>query len=257
MAEPGSRRDRIRAATVQEIKDTARRILVTEGPPAITLRAISREMGMSAPALYRYFESREELLQDLISDLYDEVTGVMQAARDAQPADAAPERLMAVSRAFRDWAISHRPEFGLMFGSPVGGSTAACPPAPPEPDDAGLTEDEEDAGRRFGGVFGGLIAQNYLAKPFPIPAADEIDPALRAQLARFSKKLPVPLPDGVGLVFLSCWIRLYGIVSMEVFGHLGFALDDVEPMFEVELKGLATRLDLADKYHPPAALNAR
>ena len=48
-----------------------------------------------------------------------------------------------------------------------------------------------------------------------------------------------------------------GVAIGQVFGHLGFALDDVEPMFEVELKGLATRLDLADKYHPPAALNSR
>ena len=257
MAEPGSRRDRIRAATIQEIKDTARRILVTDGPPAITLRAIAREMGMSAPALYRYFESREELLLDLSNDLYDEITAAMTAARDAHPADAAPERLMAVSRAFRGWAVGHRPEFGLVFGSPVGGSTAACPPVPPAPADARLTEDEDDSGRRFGAVFGGLIAQIYLTRPFPIPADDDIDPALRSQLSSFSRQLPVPLPDGVGQVFLSCWIRLYGIVSMEVFGHLNFALYDVEPMFEVEVKEMAARLNMADEYHPPTALSNR
>jgi AcrR family transcriptional regulator len=257
VAEPGSRRDRIRAATVQEIKDTARGILVTDGPPAITLRAIAREMGMSAPALYRYFESREELLLDLINDLYEEITDVMTAARDAHPEDAAPERLMAVSRAFRGWAVGHRPEFGLVFGSPVGGSVGACPPLPPEPEDTRLSEDQDDPGLKFGGIFAGLTAQIYLTKPFPIPADDEIDPGLRKQLATFMRKLPVPLPDGVGQVFLSCWIRLYGVVSMEVFGHLGFALDDVEPMFEVELKGLAEQLDLADAYRPPATLANR
>jgi hypothetical protein len=34
------------------------------------------------------------------------------------------------------------------------------------------------------------------------------------------------VPDGAVLVFLRCWVLLYGAVSMEVFGHLGFALDD-------------------------------
>jgi AcrR family transcriptional regulator len=245
VAESGSRRDRIRAATVQEIKDTARAILVAEGAPGITLRAIAREMGMSAPALYRYFESREVLLQDLIADLYGEVTGVMEAARDAEPADDVPARIMAVSRAFRAWAIAHRPEFGLVFGSPVGGPESACPPTD-------VDVEASEAGRRFGGVFGGLVAQIYLAKPFPIPADDQIDPALRAQLAEFGRTLPVPLPDGVAQVFLSCWIRLYGIVSMEVFGHLGFALDDVEPMFEAELRGLSGLLGVAEHYRPPA-----
>src|SRR5690348_8415032 len=52
-----NRRERVRAATVQEIKDVARRQLVGDGPSAVSLRAIAREMGMTAPALYRYFPS--------------------------------------------------------------------------------------------------------------------------------------------------------------------------------------------------------
>ena len=40
-----SRRDRLRAATLSEIIETARRLLVAEGQHGVTLRAISREMG--------------------------------------------------------------------------------------------------------------------------------------------------------------------------------------------------------------------
>ena len=58
-----SRRDRLRAATIEEIIATARRLLVTSGPEAVSLRAIAREMGMTAPGLYRYFDSHEELLR--------------------------------------------------------------------------------------------------------------------------------------------------------------------------------------------------
>jgi len=239
VAEPVSRRDRLRAATVREIKDTARAMLVAEGPQGLTLRAIAREMGMSAPALYRYFPSRDELVEGLIAELFDEVSTGMETARDASPDDPVPLKLAAVSRAFRSWAVSHPAEFSLLFGNGIGG----------EARQPGRLQDE--AGQRFGSIFSGLIAQIYLDKPFPIPADDEIDDALRAQLAEYGRKLPVPLPVGVTQVFLSCWIRLYGIVSMEAFGHLRFALEDVHPMFEAELRGLSELLGVADAYQPP------
>jgi hypothetical protein len=35
------------------------------------------------------------------------------------------------------------------------------------------------------------------------------------------------------------------MVAMEVFGHLGFALPDAEPMFEAELRDLAVKLGFA------------
>jgi hypothetical protein len=54
-------------------------------------------------------------------------------------------------------------------------------------------------------------------------------------------------------VFLACWIRLYGLVCMEIFGHLRFALHDAEPMFESELRGLGQLLGVGDQYRPPSA----
>src|SRR6201985_2863783 len=44
-----SRRDRLRAATIEEIIQTARQLLVKDGPEAASLRAIAREMGTTAP----------------------------------------------------------------------------------------------------------------------------------------------------------------------------------------------------------------
>ncbi|HEY6276068.1 MAG TPA: helix-turn-helix domain-containing protein, partial [Streptosporangiaceae bacterium] len=68
MAQTLSRRDRVRAATADEIKQTARRILMAEGPDGVSLRAIAREMGMTAPALYRYFGSHDELIKHVCAD---------------------------------------------------------------------------------------------------------------------------------------------------------------------------------------------
>jgi AcrR family transcriptional regulator len=230
-----NRRDRVRAATLTEIKDTARRILVAEGPEGLSLRAIAREMGMTAPALYRYFPSREDLVVGLIAELYGELTGVLEAARDATDPPDPRVQITAASRAFRSWALAHPREFALLFGSPIPGIDA-------QPDDSPASR----ASERFGQVFGELVARIYLADPFPIPAEDEMDPALRRELAAWCSAFPVALPLGAAQVFVSCWIRLYGMVAMEVFGHLRFALSDAEPMFEAELRDLGAKLGFAE-----------
>lgn len=248
MAEPSAeaptRRDRQRADTVREIKETARHVLVVHGVEGLALRAVAREMGMTAPALYRYFGSREDLVEHVVADIYDELTAWLEEVRDAAPPTAAG-RLLAVARAFRTWATTHHAEFGLLFGS---AGERALPTR--ELDDE---RPARVAGARFGGVFAELVARIHLERGFPVPADDEVDPALQAQLEAWCTKLPVPLPIGVVQVFLSCWIRLYGMVCMEVFGHLRFALDDAEPMFEAELRELAGVLGVGDEYRPPAA----
>ncbi len=71
--QPPSRRDRLRAATIDEIIQTARQLLVKDGPEAVSLRAIAREMGMTAPGLYRYFGSYEELHRYLCANIFTEL----------------------------------------------------------------------------------------------------------------------------------------------------------------------------------------
>src|SRR5215213_8504826 len=78
--EPLSRRDRVRADTVREIKRTARRVLVEQGEEGLALRAVARAMGMTAPGLYRYFASREDLVEHVVADLYTELADQLEAA---------------------------------------------------------------------------------------------------------------------------------------------------------------------------------
>ena len=74
------RRERVRQATVEEIKAVARAQMAAEGTAGVTLRAIAREMGMTAPALYRYFGSRDDLVTALVTDAYDALADAMEAA---------------------------------------------------------------------------------------------------------------------------------------------------------------------------------
>ena len=245
-AEPGrapSRRDRVRATTTDEIKATARRILVADGPDALSLRAIAREMGMTAPAIYRYFGSREELLKHVIADMFVELSHDIQAAVQAvgRGSGDMTAKLMTAAWEFRRWSLNHPREFGLIFGSPLPGVS--------------IEQDEitAEAGAEFGNAFFVLIAELWQRQPFPVPADEEIDPGMREQLLRYQEglgDLAAGLPLGMLLVFLRCWVRLYGIVSLEVFGHLGFALDDGRPMFEIMLSEAAPLLGLT--YPPPA-----
>jgi AcrR family transcriptional regulator len=231
-----TRRERTRAATFDEIVATARRLLIADGPTAVTLRAIARDMGMTAPGLYRYVASHEDLMNVLIAALFDEATGELEAARDG----AGPEvgaRLLATCRAFRRWALANPAELALVFGSPLPGFEVQELSA------------VEDAGSRFGGVFLGLFAELWAAAPFLIRDEAEMDPTLVAELRGW---LPpeVPLPVGAVEVFLRCWMRLYGAVTMEGFGQLKFAVSNAQALFELELAALAEMLN--GRYEPPA-----
>ena len=245
---PPSRRDRLRAATTEEIIQTARQLLVHSGPEAVTLRAIAREMGMTAPGLYRYFDSHEELLRHVCADIFTELgEGIRQAieAAAAAPAGAADQvtakltvKMVAACREFRRWSLSHQAEFGLLFGVPLPGL------------DDGRYDIADECALAFAGTFFTLFLELWTRVPFPVPDAADIDPGLRDQLGRYRDLLGSDIPVGAVLTFLRCWTVLYGAVAMEVFGHMRFALSDPAPMFEITLGDLAALIGL--RYPLPA-----
>ncbi|WP_308286852.1 TetR/AcrR family transcriptional regulator [Actinomadura parmotrematis] len=236
-----TRRDRMRAATIREISETARALLVEQGPGAVTLRAIAREMGMTAPALYRYFGSHEELLRHVVGDIFNEISDELDAGIRAAPDGDMSTKFLAAARIFRRWSLGHPGEFALLFGAPLPGFGAE-----------GAHDFAEECARRFGWTFMALFIELWQKRRFPVPADDEIDPGLREQLRAYRDGTygGVPLPLGVVQRFLECWTRLLGGVSLEAFRHLDFALADAEPMFELMLADQADLLGLT--YSPPA-----
>jgi hypothetical protein len=56
----------------------------------------------------------------------------------------------------------------------------------------------------------------------------------RAQLDQFRHTLRADAPDGAVLVFLRCWVLLYGAVSMEVSGHRSLTLGDLARLVGLE-----------------------
>jgi hypothetical protein len=138
----------------------------------------------------------------------------------------------AACREFRRWALNHKGEFALIFGAPLPGI------------DDGRYDIADECASQFTGVFFALFYELWQETRFPVPEPAEIDPELRDQLTRYRDALGVDAlgvdaPIGAMLTFLHCWVLLYGAVSMEVFGHLGFALNDGAAMFEITLSDLA------------------
>jgi AcrR family transcriptional regulator len=229
-----TRRERLRTSTVSEIKDGARRLLVTGGVEAVSLRAIARDMGMTAPAIYRYFPSLEALVVALTGDLFDELRGEVEAAR-AGAGDDPLGQILAMARAFRSWSVGHPAEFGLMFGSAVPGVSTF----------EEMCQDENHPGALFGRPFVEAFLALARRRPLRTPPveviAEQLGPALGP--LRISHG---DLPVEVAWAFLSGWTRLNGLVSMEVNNHLQWAVTDVAALFELELAAFAQQLGLTD-----------
>lgn len=119
-------RARYREQTRAEIKQAALRQLADGGVAALALTRIAKEMGLSGPALYRYFASRDDLLNALIRDAYDDAATAMgaAAARSGAAAHGPRERLHALAAAYRSWAVAEPHRYLLIQGSPVPGYVA-------------------------------------------------------------------------------------------------------------------------------------
>jgi AcrR family transcriptional regulator len=240
-----TRRARLREATTRDIKAAARAHLRTHGAVALSLRAVARDAGISAPGLYRYFASRDDLLTALIVDAYDHLADTLLVAsgRNAETVGveglAAPDppttapvgapvaaRLRAVACAYRHWAVTFPNEFGLIFGTPVPGY--AAPPGGPT----------VRAMTRVGDALGAPLVEAWQAGRF-VPGPAFADPRLRSRLAVLDVVAGVRIPPEVAGALLAAWGRLHGSVCLEVFGHHRWVLPDgAEPLYLAEVEGL-------------------
>jgi AcrR family transcriptional regulator len=202
-----TRRERQRHATYAEIVSVARRLLREHN--AIALRAVAQEMGVTAPALYRYVESHEELLQLVARAVFDDIVAELRASAAAYPDDDPAAQLVVAAVGFRRWALRHPEEFGLIFANPALAHQKS-------PDAASIA---------FSTFFSNLYERVWKRYEFRVPTPDELpaDVARLLERAQQADALPCDFPGapvGLSWVFMRAWSRLYGIVTLEVFGHL-------------------------------------
>jgi AcrR family transcriptional regulator len=217
------------AATASRIVAAARGLLVRHGE--VTLRAVARELGMTAPALYRYAPSHEELVRIVAIAIDADVAARITRAAARQPADDPAAKLLAAAVEFRAWALDNRHEFSLVFTN----VDVDC-------------LDEMASAESTGMVFSGLLFELWSERQFPIPQLDDLDPGL-AEILR-DPRVPADLsgvPDDLrGLVWVleRAWSRLYGTVTLEVFRHIDPRIVDEAHLFRAMIEDQAEPLGL-------------
>jgi AcrR family transcriptional regulator len=212
MAETGTTtpRERYRTQVRAEIKERAWEQIATAGASALSLNAIARQLGMSGPALYRYYAGRDELITDLIRDAYRSLADTLGSA------SAAGADLTALAHAVRTWALADPQRYFLIYGTPVPGYHA--------PDDTTVISSE---------IMAILLdactasTRDGPATPFETHLRDHRDWAGGN-----------PAPPAVLHRALSLWTRLHGVLSLELAGHFAGMGFDPALFFAAELDDL-------------------
>ena len=108
-------RERYRAQVRAEVKQRAWEQIATAGASALSLNAIAKQMGLSGPALYRYFAGRDELITELIRDAYRSLADAFRASA------AAGTGVAGLAHTLRAWALDDPQRYFLVYGTPVPG----------------------------------------------------------------------------------------------------------------------------------------
>lgn len=230
-----TRREKQREATYDEIV-RASRDLLAEGAE-LSLRAVAAKMGMTAPALYRYVASYQELVDLVAFEIDKAATERFAAAADRLPADDHAGRLLASATEFRMWALANPREFGIVFANPVA--------------DSGCVRREEmltlaSSGHLMTGQMRALWEHNH----HPIPALDDLPPSVRE--AVMDPLIPAKVDDlaiedrGLAWLFMQGWTTLYGVVALEVFGHMDPRIIESGEMFVEVIRSFAPRIGLTE-----------
>ncbi|GAA2315746.1 TetR/AcrR family transcriptional regulator [Nonomuraea roseoviolacea subsp. roseoviolacea] len=214
-------RERYRAQVRTEIKERAWEQIATAGASALSLNAIAKQMGMSGPALYRYYAGRDELITELITDAYRSLADTLHSTATATAtSDAgAGAGLAALAHAIRAWALADPQRYFLIYGTPVPGYHA--------PDDTTAISSEIMA----------ILLDACAALPSDGPATP-FDRHLEEhrEWAGDHPASPAALHRA-----LSFWTRVHGVLSLELAGHFtGMGIDPAQ-LFAAELDDLLAR----------------
>ncbi|WP_432100914.1 TetR/AcrR family transcriptional regulator [Streptomyces sp. WAC 04229] len=212
-ARTGTPRERYRTQVRAEIKEHAWEQIATAGASALSLNAIAKRMGMSGPALYRYFAGRDELITELVRDAYRSL------ADDFKSAAGSGADLAGLAHTLRTWALADPQRYFLVFGTPVPGYHA--------PDDITGIAAETMA----------VILDACAALPSDGPATD-FDAHLDGNRQWAGGH---PAPAAALHRALAFWTRVHGALSLELAGHFTGMGFDPALLFAAEVDDLSGR----------------
>ena len=99
-----------------QVIGAARDLAEADGWPAVTMRRLAGELGVTQPVLYSAFASRQALIDAVALNGFDDLAAVLKAV------EASPKARM---RAYLDFAAAHPRVYEAMFSLPSGLAFAA------------------------------------------------------------------------------------------------------------------------------------
>jgi AcrR family transcriptional regulator len=190
----------------EAIKEIAWKQIAEHGAPALSLRAIARELKITAPAIYNYFPDRDALVTALIIDAFTSFGDWQLEARDAVPEENLAGRMEAIGLAYRDWAHTFPQRYQLIFGTPIPGY-------------AGPME------KIFPSSARSLSALVSVVEGLRVAGKLHVDSFPKVQ-AKYKVSFDAWKTYGGNADILSLsiamliWTRVHGIVSLEIQGNL-------------------------------------
>ncbi|MDQ3428924.1 MAG: TetR/AcrR family transcriptional regulator [Actinomycetota bacterium] len=127
-------RSRGREALRRGLLDAAGRLLVEEGPGALSMRRISRQVNCSTKVLYTMFGGKRELVEELWLEGFDRLRRSVEAVEHPGNPWA---YVVAMGWAYRENALANPNHYAVMFGRAVPGF---------EPTEEGLRRSESAFG---------------------------------------------------------------------------------------------------------------
>ena len=221
---PRKAQPELREETHNAIKDTARRLMVERGTQGLSLRAIARELDLTAPALYYYFPRMDDLITALILDAFNGLAEAVEVVADTHAHLPAYEQLVESLNAYRAWAREHKIEFQLIFGNPIPGYEA-----PREVTVPAAVRSMIAIGRAMYRV----IAENGSE----IPAHHlNIPPHLTEFFQEVVNGIDGDFPVFAVPLTVSLWSDLQGMVLMELIDHLPPTVGYMDDWFAIEIE---------------------
>ena len=190
----------------EAIKETAWKQIAQYGAPALSLRAIARELKITAPAIYNYFPDRDALVTALIIDAYTSFGDWQIEARDSVSTGDLRLKLKAIGQAYRNWAHTYPQRYQLIFGTPIPGY---------EPPRARIFPSSARSISALFSVVEEIRATGRLNdNAFPVAQDD-----YAVHYEQWKQYVGEVHSDSL-FAAMSIWARVHGIVSLEIQGNL-------------------------------------
>lgn len=188
------------------IKESAWKQISEIGAPTLSLRAIARELQITAPAIYNYFPRRDDLVTALVIETYTSFGDSQLDARDQVSSSDPAGRLKAIGRAYRTWAIQNPQRYQLIFGTPIPGYSAPAELTMPS------------AVRSLSAIVS-VLQQLKQGNKLRMDDFPGITPGFEPAFEVW-KKIGSDIDINsisIGILF---WTQVHGLVSLEIAGNL-------------------------------------